>query len=108
MQQTQSPSSSTPGSNLANTMNPNTNPSFFGANEEMFGTMFGVPQGPIDGANGFHNGFLASNEWDLAGNMGLGAGTEADMTTWNQMLDSINMTWDGMGEAAAGTEHANR
>jgi hypothetical protein len=91
-------------------MNTNANANFFGGpNEDMF-AMFGVPQGNIDGANGFHNGFLANNEWDLSGNMGAGSST-ADITAmnegnWNQMLDSIHMTWDGLHDTT-GTEHAN-
>lgn len=107
--QTQSPPQSS-RTGHTDAINSSAGADFFGEpNEDMF-AMFGVPQGNLDGANGFHNGFLANNEWELSETTGTGV-PAADITAmnegnWNQLLDNIHMTWDGLHETA-GTEHAN-
>lgn len=73
---------------------PTTNPSTL----DMYSTAFSGTGIPTDEA--FNHGFLVGSEWDYAGMSGMAGGT--GMTpmsdgSWNQMLESVTMGWDGLG-----------
>ncbi|KAF1956109.1 hypothetical protein CC80DRAFT_525646 [Byssothecium circinans] len=96
------PSPSTSTANMNSNINANT--TFFTANEDMFASMYGGA-GTMGGGDGLGNGFVMNNDWDMG--VGIGVGGAPGMTpmsegTWNQMLESINMDWNGMG---TGTPH---
>ena len=90
-------------------MNASTN--FFATNEEVFDGMFGN-RGNMGGGDGLGNNFMMGNEWDMSGALGAGGGsgiTPMGEGVWNQMLDSIDMNWDGMGPVTLhGTDPTNR
>lgn len=72
----------------------NTNANFFPPSDDMFSAYVTGNPGSMNGAD---NGFLMGPEWELAG-MGPGTGmTPMSDGGWNQLLESVNLGWDGMG-----------
>jgi hypothetical protein len=62
---------------------------------EMFSVTYSTTGMPPDET--FNQGFLMGNEWEYGG-VGVGTGmTPMSEGSWNQMLESVTMGWDGVG-----------
>jgi hypothetical protein len=67
---------------------------------EMFSTSYSTTGMPPD--ESFNQGFLMGNDWEYGvGNVGTGM-TPMSEGSWNHMLESVTMGWDGVG--VPGTE----
>jgi hypothetical protein len=105
--QAQKQAQPSPSTTTNNMVDMNTTANFFTPNEDMFTGIYGDTGNLGGGGAPLDNGFMMGGDWDMGGGMNVGTGT--GMTPeWNQMLDSINMNWDGMGGAPHGTESTNQ
>jgi hypothetical protein len=74
---------------------------------EMFSTTFSTTGMPSD--ESFNHGFLMGNDWEYGALNAPGTGmTPMSDGSWNQMLESVTMGWDGGGVPQHGGEDGSR